>query len=282
MPRADERLDSSRAPRNAEWRRAARAGGSRPLPQARAVARTALAILHRLHPRLVRGLRTRSAPRVRQRPCRTCRRAAASIGQERGMFERLNRDRKAQGCRALRFDERLSDVARHHSADMRDHRFFEHESPRTGGVDNRLDAAGYLLPTARENLSEAPDIERSQDGLLKARPHHENIMSEDVTHVGIGIVEGGVVDPRNVAVTQVLARRRRERNAGDGAEPNPRATRPTAGGQEASAGATRRTLDAARTRASRGSSTTGEPGDGRTRRARRIVERSKNTTTRAA
>jgi uncharacterized protein YkwD len=126
--------------------------------------------------------------------------------QERGMFERLNRDRKAQGLPALRFDERLSDVARHHSADMRDHRFFEHESPRTGGVDNRLDAAGYLFQTARENLSEAPDIERSQDGLLKSPPHHENIMSEDVTHVGIGIVEGGVVDPRNITVTQVFAR----------------------------------------------------------------------------
>jgi uncharacterized protein YkwD len=122
------------------------------------------------------------------------------------MFERLNRDRKAQRLPPLRFDERLSDVARHHSADMRDHHFFEHESPRTGGVDNRLDAAGYLFQTARENLSEAPDVERSQDGLLKSPPHHENIMSEDVTHVGIGIVEGGVVDPRNITVTQVFAR----------------------------------------------------------------------------
>ena len=122
------------------------------------------------------------------------------------MFERLNRDRKTQGLPPLRFDERLSDVARHHSADMRDHRFFEHESPRTGGVDNRLDAAGYLFQTARENLSEAPDVERSQDGLLNSPPHYENIMSEDVTHVGIGIVEGGVVDPRNLTVTQVFAR----------------------------------------------------------------------------
>jgi uncharacterized protein YkwD len=122
------------------------------------------------------------------------------------MFERLNRDRKAQGLPPLRFDERLSDVARHHSADMRDHRFFEHESPRTGGVDNRLDAAGYLFQTARENLSEAPDVERSQDGLLNSPPHYENIMSEDVSHVGIGIVQGGVVDPRNITVTQVFAR----------------------------------------------------------------------------
>lgn len=122
------------------------------------------------------------------------------------MSERLNRDRKARGLPPLRFDARLSDVARHHSADMRDHRFFEHDSPRTGGVDNRLDAAGYAFITARENLSEAPDIERSQEGLLDSPPHYANIMSEDVTHVGIGIVQGGVVDPRNLTVTQVFAR----------------------------------------------------------------------------
>lgn len=125
---------------------------------------------------------------------------------ERSMFERLNRDRRAHGLPALRFDERLSDIARHHSADMRDHHFFEHESPRTGSVDNRLDAAGYAFLTARENLSEAPDIERSEDGLLNSPPHFANIMSNDVSHVGVGIVEGGVVDSRNITVTQVFAR----------------------------------------------------------------------------
>jgi uncharacterized protein YkwD len=122
------------------------------------------------------------------------------------MFERLNRDRKANGLPPLRYDERLSDVARHHSADMRDRHFFEHESPRTGSVDNRLDAAGYAFLTARENLSEARDVERSEDGLLNSPPHYANIMADDVTHVGIGIVDGGVVDAENLTVTQVFAR----------------------------------------------------------------------------
>jgi uncharacterized protein YkwD len=125
---------------------------------------------------------------------------------ERLMVERLNRDRAHQGLPPLRFDERLSEVARHHSQDMRDHHFFEHESPRTGGVDNRLDAAGYAFITARENLAEAADVERSQDGLLDSPPHYANIMATDVTHVGVGIVQGGVVDPNNLTVTQVFAR----------------------------------------------------------------------------
>jgi len=121
------------------------------------------------------------------------------------MFERLNRDRAERKLPPLGFDLRLSEVARHHSADMRDHGFFEHVSPNTGHLENRLDAAGYLFLTARENLSEAPDIELSEDGLLASPPHHENIMARDVTRVGIGIVEGGVQDPRNLTVTQVFA-----------------------------------------------------------------------------
>jgi uncharacterized protein YkwD len=132
--------------------------------------------------------------------------SSSVLREERAMAERLNRDRARQGLPPLRFDERLSEVARHHSQDMRDNHFFEHESPNTGGVDNRLDAAGYAFLTARENLSEAPDIERGQDGLLDSPPHYANIMSTDVTHVGVGIVAGGVVDPRNLTITQVFAR----------------------------------------------------------------------------
>jgi uncharacterized protein YkwD len=126
--------------------------------------------------------------------------------QEADMIARLNRDRKARDLPPLRPDERLSDIARHHSADMRDHHFFEHESPHTGKVDNRLDAAGYPFVTVRENLSEAPDIETGEDGLLHSPPHYANITASDVTHIGIGIVEGGVVDPRNLTITQVFAR----------------------------------------------------------------------------
>src|SRR5688572_8960391 len=37
---------------------------------------------------------------------------------EVAMAARLNRDRKAHGLPALRLDERLSEIARHHSADM--------------------------------------------------------------------------------------------------------------------------------------------------------------------
>src|SRR6187399_2087716 len=85
---------------------------------------------------------------------------------EHQMFELLNRDRRAAGLGPLKYDEDLAAVARYQSQDMRDHKFFDHVSPNTGSPDDRLDAAGYLFLTVRENLSEAPDIKSSQAGLM--------------------------------------------------------------------------------------------------------------------
>jgi uncharacterized protein YkwD len=133
--------------------------------------------------------------------------ASADVrAMERAMFQRVNADRRAHGLAALQYDERLADVGRYHSQDMREHKFFEHDSPTTGSLDNRLNRAGYLFSMARENLSEAPDVATSEEGLLKSPGHFANIMSPDVTHIGVGIVKGGVLDARNFLFTQVFAK----------------------------------------------------------------------------
>jgi uncharacterized protein YkwD len=127
------------------------------------------------------------------------------MAMERAMFARLNRDRANKGLPALAYDERLADIGRYHSTDMREKKFFAHESPTSGTLEDRLDRAGYLAANARENLAEGPNIEGAQDGLLKSPGHYANIMAPDITHVGIGIVQGGVVDGRNLSITQVFA-----------------------------------------------------------------------------
>jgi uncharacterized protein YkwD len=130
------------------------------------------------------------------------------------MFGRVNRDRAKNGLPPLKYDPRLSDIGRSHSKDMRDNHFFEHESPTYGALDSRLHRAGYLFLKARENLAEAITVDDAEDGLLKSPHHYENLMAEDITHVGIGIVKGGVVDPRNLTVTQVFSTPgKRESNA---------------------------------------------------------------------
>lgn len=125
---------------------------------------------------------------------------------ERAMHARLNKDRAAHGLTPLAYDEGLADVARAHSADMRDHDFFEHESPLTGLLEDRMIRAGYLATEMRENLALAGDVDKAEDNLLESPGHKANILSTTITHVGIGIVRGDSSgDPRALTITQVFA-----------------------------------------------------------------------------
>jgi uncharacterized protein YkwD len=125
---------------------------------------------------------------------------------EHEMHQRVNKDRAGAGLPVLKYDERLADIARAHSLDMRDHSFFAHESPTTGVLEDRIVAAGYLALEMRENLALAPDVQRAEDNLLKSPGHKKNIMATAITHIGVGIVRGDSSgDDRALMFTQVFA-----------------------------------------------------------------------------
>ncbi len=128
------------------------------------------------------------------------------LAKEHEMHAAVNRDRAAAGLPPLEYDERLADIARAHALDMHQHLFFAHESPTAGTLDDRISRASYLAAVARENLAEAPDVALAEQGLMKSPHHHENLMATDVTRIGVGIVVGGVKDPRNLVFVQVFAR----------------------------------------------------------------------------
>lgn len=125
---------------------------------------------------------------------------------EAAMFARVNQDRAAKDLPALAYDESLAGVARAHALDMRTNKYFAHDSPTTGSLDDRLAHADLPVATARENLAESYEMNAAEDGLLKSPGHYANLMANDITHVGIGIVRGGAVDPRNLLFVQVFAR----------------------------------------------------------------------------
>jgi Cysteine-rich secretory protein family len=125
---------------------------------------------------------------------------------ERRMAKLVNADRAKEGLPPLSYDEDLADVARGHSLDMRDTGFFAHESPTTGVLEDRMVVAGYLALEMRENLAQAPDVERAEVNLMNSPGHHANIMADSVSRIGIGIVQGGGGDARVLTVTQVFAR----------------------------------------------------------------------------
>lgn len=102
-------------------------------------------------------------------------------------FTLVNRDRKEHGLPALQWDLQLAGIAREHSADMRDHNFFAHQSPSTGLHVDRLRAAGYRSVASAENLAHNVSLFEAERGLMHSLGHRRNLLDPDVTHIGLGV-----------------------------------------------------------------------------------------------
>ncbi|HKK08416.1 MAG TPA: CAP domain-containing protein, partial [Gemmatimonadota bacterium] len=66
--------------------------------------------------------------------------------------------------------------------------------------------ARYTHRDVRENVARAPTVEAAEDGFLGSPHHRENLMADDVTRFGIGIVRGAEGGDREMLyVTQLFA-----------------------------------------------------------------------------
>ena len=104
------------------------------------------------------------------------------------MANLLNLDRKNNGLGALTLDAELCRIARIKSADMRDNRYFAHESPTYGKVGAMLKRFGYAFSAAGENIAHHANVDKAQAAFMTSAGHRQNILGT-WTKVGIGIVE---------------------------------------------------------------------------------------------
>ena len=104
------------------------------------------------------------------------------------MVNLLNQDRKNNGLAALTLDPELCRIARIKSADMRDNRYFAHESPTYGRVGEMLKRFGYRYAAAGENIAHHANVDKAQAAFMSSSGHRANILSNAWTKVGIGIV----------------------------------------------------------------------------------------------
>jgi uncharacterized protein YkwD len=105
----------------------------------------------------------------------------------------LNRERAAEGLPALAMDARLTQAAQLHSDDMGRRDFYAHDNPDGLDFSARVYAEG-LPPdgtTVAENihwgtgyLATPKEITRDW---MNSPGHRHNILSAEVTHVGVGI-----------------------------------------------------------------------------------------------
>ena len=105
------------------------------------------------------------------------------------MLALVNAERAAAGCRAVTADSGLASVARAHSEDMRDRRFFDHVN--LDGLDpfDRAERAG--LTARAENIARGQqDAAGVMESWMTSPGHRANILNCSLTRLGVGVAQG--------------------------------------------------------------------------------------------
>jgi uncharacterized protein YkwD len=110
---------------------------------------------------------------------------------EEKMIALVNGERAKSGVETLRLDTSLWQVARKHSRDMFERRYFSHYDSEGHDASYRMDGAGISYTIVAENLAYAPDVTIAHKGLMESEGHRRNILDSQFHRVGIGIVDGG-------------------------------------------------------------------------------------------
>lgn len=110
---------------------------------------------------------------------------------ENKMLELINEERKKNDLGILKMDEKIVKVARKHSRDMFEKRYFAHINTDGLSPFDRMENGGVKFLIAGENLALAPNLEMAHKGLMDSQSHRENILSPEFKKIGIGVIDGG-------------------------------------------------------------------------------------------
>ncbi|HKG15370.1 MAG TPA: CAP domain-containing protein [Pyrinomonadaceae bacterium] len=133
----------------------------------------------------------------------------AASGDERRAFELINSERRRRGLRPLVMDGSLTRLARYHSESMARGDYLSHTDRQGLDLRGRADALGlHNWKAIAENIAynqgykdpTAFAVER----WMVSEKHRENIMNDEYTHAGVGVVRAS---DGTYYFTQVFMRR---------------------------------------------------------------------------
>jgi uncharacterized protein YkwD len=152
------------------------------------------------------------------RPPAGCRGAATEAGQGSSSLLRkatlclINHERARRGMRRLRVNGELELAARRHARDMVTGRFFAHQSPRSGGIVDRLLRTRYLRRYGRWRVGEILGWgwgSRSSPAAIVSSwmrsPGHRRQLLGPYTELGLSVHRGGPRRMRAPSATFVVA-----------------------------------------------------------------------------
>ena len=132
---------------------------------------------------------------------------------EQQLARLVNEARADNGLSDLQYSDELAEVARAHSVEMRDKKYFAHESPTPNlrrPMDRYIAALNRTPRIVAENIYRAwgtqhqlgsADIEAAMKSFMNSPSHRTNILLSSVTKIGIGLA---VDDTGNIWVTQMF------------------------------------------------------------------------------
>lgn len=111
---------------------------------------------------------------------------------EQEVIRLVNEIRAENGLNPLTYDWELARVARFKSQDMKDNRYFSHQSPTYGSPFQMIKAFGITFRSAGENIARGyPTPQAVVNGWMNSSGHRANILNASYTHIGVGYVASG-------------------------------------------------------------------------------------------
>ncbi|MFD7709307.1 CAP domain-containing protein [Streptomyces sp. NPDC059786] len=124
-------------------------------------------------------------PHAGSRPSGHRPRAASAHEQ---VLAAVNARRERAGCPAVRPRTALDRVAEDHSAQMARRHRLVHADLRGRSLADRIEAAGYRLALAAENIAAGPATGKEAVAVwMGSRPHRRHIVNCRFTHAGVGV-----------------------------------------------------------------------------------------------
>lgn len=108
---------------------------------------------------------------------------------EKEVYELVNKVRAQNGLSQLKWADDLAAVARAHSRDMINRKFFSHNNPDGLSPFDRMKAAGISYRTAAENIAYGQKTpEAVMNAWMNSSGHRANILNANVKEIGVGAV----------------------------------------------------------------------------------------------
>ncbi|MFN7015547.1 MAG: CAP domain-containing protein [Fimbriimonadales bacterium] len=110
---------------------------------------------------------------------------------EQRVHRLVNEQRQRAKLPPLTWREDVARAARDHSQNMAERNFFDHEDPRLGNVDKRLNRFRIPWRACGENIFMLSGYKNpaqvAVQGWMESPGHRANILHEEFTHAGVGV-----------------------------------------------------------------------------------------------